>query len=131
MALTYEIDPHDGVIRLLRTHHPSFMEWRGFVESVLTDPAFQPGLAILDDRREDREAPPRAEVEAVAAWIRANADRLGSVKWAIVLDSSAKAAYGMARAAEFLADNSGVRWRVFTSYDDARTWATTTERAPT
>jgi hypothetical protein len=131
MALSYEIDPHDGVVRLLRTHHPSFLEWRGLVESVLIDPAFTPGLAILDDRREDREAPPRAEVEAVAAWIRANADRLGSVRWAIVLDSSAKAAYGMARAAEFLAGTSGVMWRVFTSYEDARAWATRTESAET
>lgn len=131
MALTYEIDPQHRVIRLLRTHHPSFLEWRGFVESVLTDPAFEPGLAILDDRREDRVAPPRAEVEAVAAWIRANADRLGSVKWAIVLDASAKAAYGMARAAEFLADNSGIKWRVFTSYEDATAWATKVEPAAT
>ena len=127
MALTYEIDPRDGVIRLIRTHHPSFAEWRGLVESMLTDPAFKPGLAILDDRREDRETPPRSEVEAVAAWIRANADRLGAIKWAIVLDASARAAFGMARAAELLADTSSVKWRVFTSYEDARAWATGAE----
>ena len=57
LALTYDIDPLLGLIRLSRTHHPTFAEWSGFLESVLMDPAFEPGLSILDDRREDRMAP--------------------------------------------------------------------------
>lgn len=129
MALTYEIDPRMGLIRLSRTHHPTFPEWRGFVESMLTDPAFEPGLAILDDRRADRVAPPRSEVEAAAAWLRANAARLGPIRWAIVLEPTAHAAYGMARAAELLADSSGVEWRVFTSLEAASAWAKGVEAA--
>lgn len=124
LALTYDIDPRLGLIRLSRTHHPTFAEWSGFLESLLMDPAFEPGLAILDDRREDRLAPPRAEAEAAAAWLRANAARLGPIRWAIVLEPSAQAAYGMARAAELLADNSGVEWRVFTDLRAATEWAT-------
>jgi hypothetical protein len=126
LALTYDIDPRMGLIRLSRTHHPTFAEWSGFLESVLMDPAFEPGLSILDDRREDRLAPPRAEAEAAAAWLRANAERLGPIRWAIVLEPSAQAAYGMARAAELLADNSGVEWRVFTDLRTATEWATST-----
>lgn len=123
MALTYEIDPELGLVLITRTHTPSFDEWRAFMETLLGDTRFRPGTAILEDRRAERGVQARPEVEIMAAWIRANAGRLGHNRWAIVVDPSALAAYGMVRVGEFLTDRSGVSLRGFTSLETARAWA--------
>ena len=123
MALSYEIDPRVGFIEIRRSHNPTFDEWRGFMESLLADTRFTPGMSIVEDRRGVTDAPSRIEVEIAAAWVRANAARLGKSRWAIVVDPAAQAAYGMARVAEFLTDRSGVAQRPFTKVDEARAWA--------
>lgn len=123
MALTFEIDHQLGLIVITRSHNPTFDEWRTFMEGLLADPQFRPGLAILEDRRGDRVVPSRNDVEIAAAWIRSNAARLGQNRWAVVLDPSSLAAFGMVRVGEFLTDRSGVSLRAFTSIDTARAWA--------
>lgn len=123
MALTFEIDPQLGLVLITRSHNPTFEEWRIFMEGLLTDPQFRPGFAIVDDRREDRVVPSRTEVEIAAAWIRMNATRLGHTRWAVVLDPTALASFGMVRVGEFLTDRSGVSLRAFTSIETARAWA--------
>jgi len=123
VALTFEIDPQLGLIVILRSHNPTFDEWRMFMEGLLTDPQFRPGFAIVEDRRGDRGVPSRNEVEIAAAWIRANATRLGQSRWAVVLDPTSLAAFGMVRVGEFLTDRSGVSLRAFTSIETARSWA--------
>ena len=123
MALTFEIDPQLGLIAITRSHNPTFDEWRMFMEELLTDPQFRPGLAIVEDRRGDRTVPSRNDVEIAAAWIRTNATRLGQSRWAVVLDPTSLAAFGMVRVGEFLTDRSGVSLRAFTSIETARAWA--------
>lgn len=124
MALTYDIDPLSGVIKITRSHNPTFDEWRSFMETVLADARFTPGMSIVEDRRGVADAPSRIEVEIAAAWIRANATRIGRSRWAIVVDPGAHAAYGMARVAEFLTDRSGIAQRPFTDVSAARAWVT-------
>lgn len=123
MALSYHIDQSLGVIRVSRSHRPTFDEFKTFMEGLLADPAFRTGWPILEDRREDPGVPSRAEVEVMAAWIRVNAARLGHVRWAVVLAPSALAAFGMVRVGEFLTDRSGVTLRAFTSVEAASAWA--------
>jgi hypothetical protein len=123
VALTFQIDPQLGLIVITRSHNPTFDEWRMFMEGLLADPQFRPGFAIIEDRRGDRAVPSRNEVEIGAAWIRANAPRLGQNRWAVVLDPTALAAFGMVRVGEFLTDRSGVSLRAFTSLDTAQAWA--------
>jgi hypothetical protein len=123
LALTYEIDSVLGLIEISRSHTPNFDEWRTFMETLLADERFRPGAAILEDRRAEKSVPSRAEVEITAAWIRANAARLGHNRWAVVLDPSALAAFGMVRVGEFLTERSGVALRAFTSAESARAWA--------
>jgi hypothetical protein len=123
VALTFEIDPQLGLVLIARSHNPTFEEWRIFMEGLLADPRFQPGFAIVDDRRDDRVVPSRTEVEISAAWIRMNAARLGHMRWAVVLDPTALASFGMVRVGEFLTDRSGVSLRAFTSIETARAWA--------
>ena len=123
MALSYHIDKSLGVIRVSRTGRPTFDEFRSFMEGLLADSAFQTGWPILEDRREDLGVPSRSEVEVMAAWIRANAARLGQMRWAVVLPGSALAAFGMVRVGEFLTERSGVTLRAFTSVEAATAWA--------
>jgi hypothetical protein len=123
VALTFEIDPQVGLIVITRSHNPTFDEWRMFMEALLHDTRFQPGSAIVEDRRGERGVPSRNEVEIAAAWIRTNASRLGHSRWAIVVDPTALAAFGMVRVGEFLTDRSGVSLRAFTSIETARAWA--------
>ena len=123
MALTFEMDPQLGLIAILRSHNPTFDEWRMFMEAVLTNPQFRPGFAIVEDRRGDRGVPSPEEVETGAAWIRANAARVGQSRWAVVLDPTSIAAFGMVRVGEFLTDRSGVSLRAFTSIETAHAWA--------
>jgi hypothetical protein len=94
------------------------------METVLADARFRPGMSIVEDRRGVADAPSRIEVEIAAAWIRANATRIGRSRWAIVVDPGAHAAYGMARVAEFLTDRSGIAQRPFTDISAARAWVT-------
>jgi hypothetical protein len=123
LALTFEIDSQLALIVITRSHNPTFDEWRVFMEQLMADPQFRPGFAIIDDRRGDRAVPSRNDVEIAAAWIRANATRLGQNRWAVVLDPTALAAFGMVRVGEFLTDRSGVSLRAFTSLETARAWA--------
>jgi hypothetical protein len=123
VALTYEIDSRVGFIEITRSHNPTFDEWRQFMEGLLADARFTPGMSIVEDRRGVLDAPTRIEVEIAAAWIRANATRLGKSRWAIVVDPGSQAAYGMARVGEFLTERSGVAQRPFTHVDEARAWA--------
>ena len=129
MALTFEIDPQLSLVAIARTHNPTFDEWRSFMEGLLSDGRFRPGFAILEDRQGDRTVPTRNEVEVAAAWIRINAARLGQTRWAIVVDPSALAAFGMVRVGEFLTDRSGVSLRAFTSLESARAWVAGGARA--
>jgi hypothetical protein len=123
VALTYQFDSQQGWVTITRSHHPTFEEWRAFMERLLGDPQYRPGATIVEDRREDRDVPSRNEVEIVSAWIRANATRLGESRWAVILDPGALAAFGMMRVGEFLTDRSGVTLRAFTSPETARAWA--------
>lgn len=123
MALTFEIDPQLSLVAITRSHNPTFDEWRTFMEGLLTDSRFRPGHSIVEDRRADGSVPSRNDVETAAAWVRANAARLGQIRWAVVLDPAALAAFGMVRVAEFLTDRSGVTVRAFTSLETARAWA--------
>ncbi len=123
MSLTYVIDPEKRVVVMTRTHHPTFEEWRHFMEGVLTDPQFVRGTAIVDDQRADPTVPSRSEVEVHAAWIRANVSRLGRIRWAVIVEPTALAAFGMVRVGEFLTDQCGVALRAFTNPEAGRAWA--------
>lgn len=122
VPLTFEIDPQLSLIAITRSHNPTFDEWRAFMEGLLSDARFRPGQAIIEDRRADRSVPTRNDVETAAAWVRTNAARLGQIRWAVVLDPAALAAFGMVRVGEFLTDRSGVALRAFTSIETARAW---------
>ena len=123
MALTYHIHPERSLVVVTRTHRVGSEEWEAFLDQQIQDPALEPGFGLLDDRRAVSDTPTRRDVERAARWIQDHADKLGPMRWAIVVAASSPAAFGMARVGEALTSRTPVTVRAFIDYDTAFAWA--------
>jgi hypothetical protein len=123
MAATYSIDSGQSLVVITRTHTSGSEDWKAFMGCLLDDPAFEPGFNLVDDRREVADTPSRAEVERAARWIQDHAARLGVIRWAIVVDPSSPAAFGMARVFEALTSRTPVTVRACTDLVAGTAWA--------
>jgi hypothetical protein len=122
VSLTYSIHPERSVIVVTRSHSASADEWECFMAQIMADPAFMPGLNLVDDSRAVTTVPSRADVERSAMWINDHAVSLGPARWAVVVAPSAPAAFGMVRVGEALTSGSGVTLRAFTDLSAAFAW---------
>ena len=122
MALTYQIHPDRSLVVVTRRDRVGAEAWEAFWAVLLEDPAYAPGLAILEDRRALRELPTRIEVERASRWIQDHGAELGATRWAIVVSESSPAAFGMARVREALTSAGPVEVRAFTDYEAALAW---------
>lgn len=116
----YAIDAGAGVIELAGDPSPGLRDFRATLEALLDDPAFRPGLAILEDRRHFPDPPSTWYVWEVVRWRLAHAHRLGRGKWALV--TAGLAGYGVARMEALLADSFGLRVAAFLAPEEARRW---------
>ena len=66
--------------------------------------------------------PPGPTSSALREWIHQHAAVLGPVRWAVVVQPSARAAFGMARVGEALTAGSGITLRAFTDLQAAFAW---------
>jgi hypothetical protein len=123
VPLTYAIHPDRSLIVLTRLRRATFDEWSQSMTALLADPSFASGLHVVDDSRAVTTVPARADVERFARWIHEHAAMLGPVRWAVVLQPSALAAFGMARVGEALTAGSGITLRAFTDLQAALAWA--------
>jgi hypothetical protein len=123
VPLTYSIHADRSLIVVTRLRPATFEEWSQVMTELLRDRSFKSGLHIVDDSRAVSAVPTRADVERVARWIYDHADALGPVRWAMVVQPSARAAFGMARVGEALTAGSGITVRAFTDLQAAMVWA--------
>jgi hypothetical protein len=123
VPLTYSIHPDRSLIVVTRIRPAPFESWSQAMAALLTDRSFTSGLHIVDDSRAVTAVPPRADVERFARWIHEHASVLGAVRWAMVVQPSAIAAFGMARVGEALTAGSGITLRAFTDLQAAIAWA--------
>jgi hypothetical protein len=123
MAGTYSIHSKQSLVVITRTDRVGSEDWEIFMDRLLSDPAFQPGLHLVDDRRQVADTPQRSEVERAARWIQDHSARLGTIRWAIVVDPSSLAAFGMARVIEALTSRTPVTVRAHTDLPAAMAWA--------
>jgi hypothetical protein len=123
MSERYTIHPERSLVVITRVHHVGTDEWAAFMTAVIEDPQFEPGFSLVDDRRDVRDVPRRQEVERAALWIQDHASRLGCMRWAIVVDPAALAAFGMARVVEALTSHTCVVVRASTDVVAATAWA--------
>ena len=122
VPLTYTIHPERSLIVVTRLRPADFDEWSQAMTALLTDPSFRSGLHIVEDSRAVAHVPSRTEVERFARWIHAHAPVLGPVRWAVVVQPSALAAFGMVRVGEALTAGSGITLRAFTDLQAAFAW---------
>jgi hypothetical protein len=122
VPLTYSIHPDRSLIVVTRMRPATFEQWSQSMTELLSDPSFASGLHLVDDSRAVSTVPVRADVERFARWIHQHAAVLGRVRWAVVVQPSALAAFGMARVGEALTTGSGVTLRAFTDLQEAFEW---------
>jgi hypothetical protein len=122
VPLTYAIHPDRSLIVITRLRRATFEEWSQAMTGLLSDSSFMSGLHVVDDSRAVTTVPARADVERFARWIHDHAAVLGPVRWAMVVQQSALAAFGMARVGEALTAGSGITLRAFTDLQAAFAW---------
>ncbi len=93
-----------------------------FYTRVFSATEYQPGFALVVDRRGLREPPSADTVRAVVDFLRRHAALTGACRMAIVTDEDApRSAW---RSAEMLADHyTAVELRVFDDIEAAEIWA--------
>ncbi len=122
VPLTYAIHPDRSLIVVTRIRPATFEEWSQAMTELLSDPSFTSGSHVVDDCRAVTSVPARADVERFARWIHDHAAAFGPVRWALVVQPSALAAFGMARVGEALTAGSGITLRAFTNLQAAFAW---------
>ena len=119
---TYRIDPDRRVVYLVRTRRATGREFAEFLHEVVTDPAFEIGMSILDDRSRADEPPETTELKLALSQLQRDRDRLAGTRWAVILAPDRPAIVGMYNMFRVFAEELGIEMRAFLSMDDAKAW---------
>jgi hypothetical protein len=120
VPFSYHIDTSRRLVTVRPESAPTIEDWEDVLDRVAADPSFHSGFSVISDRWHLQVEPDAAYVRAT---IEAVADRraaFGGSRFAVL--TSHLATYGMARMAEALAENRGIKWRVFMDRDEAMRW---------
>ena len=123
MPLSHSIDTTAGIVTLHYAEDPPFEVWAAAMDAVLRDPAFRPGYGLLMDRSRLTTAPEREYIVGVVDYVQRHASQLGGGRVATLVNRPA--AYGMARMAQLLLDDTPQATRVFTELSEALAWLST------
>ena len=121
MSLIYEVLAERRVAVIRPKWLPSRAEWVETLRALSSDPRFERGYGVVNDRRHI-PAPDAAYVRTAIDLIGSFAAGHGPLRWAIVI-SPDQEVVGMARMGEILAGLRNVEFRSFESYDEAVAWA--------
>lgn len=119
----YEIDEGRCVAILTISGMP--LSWGAFVslvDAMIHDPAFRPGMPVLEDLRTLAQAPGSDCMRAMAGLFLARPEQLTGTRWAMVVRVDQQALYGVGRMAEAFADGTPVTFAVFKDWDAAQAW---------
>ena len=119
---TYRIDPDQRVVYLVRTRRATGREFAEFLHEVVTDPAFEIGMSILDDRSRADEPPETTELKLGLSQLQRDRDRLAGTRWAVILAPDRPAIVGMYNMFRVFAEELGIEMRAFLSMDEAKAW---------
>jgi hypothetical protein len=118
MPVTYSIDPKAQLVRLHYDGEPTLREATSVLLSILADPKFRKGFAVLADRR-GLPVPSTAYVRRLASFAR-SVHLLAEMRVAVVVDSTA--AFGMARMGQLMVDGESAPLGIFTDISEAESW---------
>jgi hypothetical protein len=118
MPITYTIDPDARYVRFRYEGDVGIDEFEAAISAVVGDRDFRPGFSFLVDRR--RAAPPtRAYIRDAAEYSKAQGEKLGPGRWAIVVDSAES--YARVSMGQILVA-SVIEIEIFTDVYDAEAW---------
>lgn len=120
MALSFDVDESDGLVRLAAGSKPGVSEWFALMEAVAADARYRHGFDFIYDRTGVTDVPSATDVRT---WIARHARMMretGNGRLAIVVRQPV--VYGMMRMASAFAETEGVLLAVFWSEREALTW---------
>ncbi len=121
MAISYQIDPGQGLVLTTVSGVLTDEELLEHKRTLIEDPGFQPGMRELSDVREvERLEVTAAGVRKMVALDEQNASRLGDYKLAIV--AADDAAFGTARMYQMLTEANVQNIGVFREIEEAKAW---------
>jgi hypothetical protein len=128
----YRIDfVEDGAaedVRVTTSGRGSLRGFTAFLDELVADRRYRPGLAILIDHSAlDPSELVTADARTLAQLVADMGDRVHGT--AIVCVAPRPAMFGISRAFELYSELSGVQARVFSNLDDARAWISGARRA--
>ncbi len=103
---------------------PVFNPWMTTMERLLSHPEYKPEFAVISDWRAATGSPDQAFVEAFLVFCQSirRARRLTG-RWATVIAAVTTDQSSLGRTAELQASELGSDTRIFTSFEDALSWA--------
>ena len=125
MAVNYRIEPDERIVYLATTGESSLAEWREAMLAALSDSSYQLGFNFLSDRRLEKNMPDTQFASGAADFLKLHYEEVGSYRWAAVSNNAA--VYGMQRMFSIFSEMNGVPARVFTEFEEARSWLRSAE----
>ncbi len=120
MPTSFRIDKNAGIVYRTITGEMTTEELIESYTSMLEHPDFRPGMSALTDMREKRASAYRRDVLLIAEFVRAHHDRIGHLRLAVVVSSSAS--YGMMRELKAELEESPVEIGIFRDLPAAEEW---------
>ncbi len=120
MAVTYRIDPQEGIVYLTVTGESPFGEWEAAMLRVLADPAYVRGFDFLTDRRGQVDVPGPEFPRRVLRFLVEHTPEMGRYRWAAV--SQREATFQTLRMFSILAEEADIHVEAFKDYEEARRW---------
>jgi hypothetical protein len=109
----------NGVVFLESGEDATFPEWRQAIEGFLAHPGYRPGMGVIHDWRRLLKAPATPDIIARSSYVK-GIPPLKGTRWAFVVGSLA--AFGVARMAQILTEESSLELRVFRDMAQAEAW---------
>ena len=116
---TYRIDKNDRIV-YLEGADPTLEQWRETLLAIFADPDYETGFDFLSDRRAIESPRSTLFIKAAVSFLRDHSEQVGQCKWASVVSTTV--AYGMARMAQILSEDTEITVQAFTDIDEARRW---------
>lgn len=105
-------------VQVVYARQPTIEEWITTMQSIFSDPRFQPGFGVLLDRRKVTKGANTEYIRKMVAFIDAREKQVGYTRWAILVTDIGS--YGVGRMAEQIGSTNSIR--TCRSMEEANIW---------
>lgn len=120
MAITHTIDPTRRIVTLHYAGDPDLEQWCAGVEAAFADPAFQPGMNFLADRRAIPHPPDREYLRGIMKFVNRQGARVEGTRWAVLI--ATPESYGMVPVGHTVMEGDSIEVGVFIDEAAAHKW---------